>query len=637
MSYNSPYGTAHHTSSFIATPPTPTQHNPSPNVGNGATTTLFNHEPQTAVEKIRRHHQYYLIGGDVHFLVENYLFRVHRYFFERESAYFREKLAIPAVPGGSARGSSDTNPFPLEDVQAIDFSRFLWVFYNPKYSIYDAMVEDWSAILKLSYEWRFAEVKQLACRELEKFTIDPVQKIWLYQCYDVDRKLLVPSYSALTIRVKPLSIDEGRLLGMETALLLAEAREYARGPTTPSGARSPSSANLEQDEMSTIIAGLFNINMSAPSILEQSDDVFGIVPASPPRPGMTVPSRPTANGSPSHSRQPSRNLERAPSPALINTGMPTIGQTLRTANAPKSPPASAAAASITGAVSAAPSGATTPASAPPPAIKPTASSGAGTPLPVNSAPTTTPAVPAKDNKLTVQTAGPDAAAGTGSSPDPVNPVTASASVDVENTGVDTRPSTPGGDANEPDDITTTIPVVDTPNDTNHDTPARDGNQSGNDKLKGNNESGADDEQSKPGAGGAEGSNVTPSTPVAVAIGNLNKNQLKKQREKEKKEREKKEREKKEREQKEKEREQKEKEEEEKKEREEEEEEEKKKRDEKKKAKAAKKATQTTPVANPENVLTQEENVEVLKTKSAGSNEGAPRRSGWEWWNEYREL
>lgn len=63
--------------------------------------------------------------------VENYIFRVHRYFFERESAYFREKFAIAAPPGQQPRGASDANAFPLEDVMANDFSRFLWVFYNP--------------------------------------------------------------------------------------------------------------------------------------------------------------------------------------------------------------------------------------------------------------------------------------------------------------------------------------------------------------------------------------------------------------------------------------------------------------------------------------------------------------------------
>jgi hypothetical protein len=63
--------------------------------------------------------------------VENYIFRVHRYFFERESAFFREKLGAAPPPGQAPKGSSDVNPFVLDDVREEDFSRFLWVFYNP--------------------------------------------------------------------------------------------------------------------------------------------------------------------------------------------------------------------------------------------------------------------------------------------------------------------------------------------------------------------------------------------------------------------------------------------------------------------------------------------------------------------------
>ena len=63
--------------------------------------------------------------------MENYIYRVHRYFFERESAWFREKLGVPAPAGQPAKGSSDAQPFPLDDVSADDFSKFLWIFYNP--------------------------------------------------------------------------------------------------------------------------------------------------------------------------------------------------------------------------------------------------------------------------------------------------------------------------------------------------------------------------------------------------------------------------------------------------------------------------------------------------------------------------
>ena len=96
------------------------------------------------------HREYYIHGADAIFSVsmsiighrvtaqvvgsqqvENTLFRVHRYFFVRESAYFRDKLPYPSPPGETTKGSSDNLPFVLDDVSKTDFERLLWVFYNP--------------------------------------------------------------------------------------------------------------------------------------------------------------------------------------------------------------------------------------------------------------------------------------------------------------------------------------------------------------------------------------------------------------------------------------------------------------------------------------------------------------------------
>ncbi|CAL1711779.1 unnamed protein product [Somion occarium] len=233
----------------------------------------------TAVEKVKRHPQYYLQGGDIHFLVEHFLFRVHRYFFERESAVFREKLATPAAAGQPPKGSSDTNPYPLEDVRADDFSRFLWVFYNPKYSLYDADLDDWSVILKLAFDWRFSEVKKLACRELEKISIEPVTKIKLYQDYELDRKLLIPSYLFLTQREEPLTLHEGRQLGLETALLIATARECARGKPSVNGTHSPSAAKIPNEDLEDIIRRVFGLSGGPPSPSLSPVAVVGNQPA----------------------------------------------------------------------------------------------------------------------------------------------------------------------------------------------------------------------------------------------------------------------------------------------------------------------------------------------------------------------
>jgi len=54
-----------------------------------------------------------------------------RYFFERESPVFRKHFADSALNGHHRVGASDNEPLALQDVSQDDFSRFLWVFYNP--------------------------------------------------------------------------------------------------------------------------------------------------------------------------------------------------------------------------------------------------------------------------------------------------------------------------------------------------------------------------------------------------------------------------------------------------------------------------------------------------------------------------
>lgn len=84
--------------------------------------------------------------------------------------------------------------------------------------------------MKLAHQWQLREVKELAIRELQALSIAPLQKVVLYQKYEVDRDLLRPAFIALTTRDEPIEIDEGRELGLETALRLARAREKARVP-----------------------------------------------------------------------------------------------------------------------------------------------------------------------------------------------------------------------------------------------------------------------------------------------------------------------------------------------------------------------------------------------------------------------
>ena len=62
--------------------------------------------------------------------MEQVLFRVHRYFFDRESKWFGGKLEAPASPGGKLMGSDPSTAIILDELSADDFAKFLWVFYN---------------------------------------------------------------------------------------------------------------------------------------------------------------------------------------------------------------------------------------------------------------------------------------------------------------------------------------------------------------------------------------------------------------------------------------------------------------------------------------------------------------------------
>ncbi|KAF9466285.1 hypothetical protein BDZ94DRAFT_1158248 [Collybia nuda] len=209
--------------------------------------------------QITRHEEYHINGGDLFFLVEHVQFRVHRYFFERESVVFRKQLMTPASPGASRQGTSESSAIILEDVRSSDFAKFLWVFYNPKYSLYNTSTDDWTIILDLAHRWEFPEVQNLVVRELEKLDLSDVTRVSVYHKYGVDRNLLLPRYAALCEREEPLSLREGMLLGMETTLNIARAREYARANRTPSGARSPGIAGLERDEMRSLVREMFNV------------------------------------------------------------------------------------------------------------------------------------------------------------------------------------------------------------------------------------------------------------------------------------------------------------------------------------------------------------------------------------------
>ena len=66
------------------------------------------------------------------------------------------------------QGSFTSHPILLHDVTISELEQFLWVFYNPRLSIYDNTLENWDKIVRLAVLWGFENVLALAHREIDK-------------------------------------------------------------------------------------------------------------------------------------------------------------------------------------------------------------------------------------------------------------------------------------------------------------------------------------------------------------------------------------------------------------------------------------------------------------------------------------
>ncbi|KAF9268516.1 hypothetical protein L218DRAFT_940427 [Marasmius fiardii PR-910] len=188
--------------------------------------------------------KYFLNGGDIYFLVGGCYFRVHSYFFLRESPTF-ERFLMKHIHNG--RGDNVPNAIQIHQVTAQEFERFLWVFYNPIHGIYNAPVEDWKSILRLADMWCFTEVKALAVRELQKLDMLDVDRIALYQDCAVDEEHIFLLILRLCQRDYNLTYPEAQKVGMSTAVLVYQGREILRA-APGSGGKSPLPTGFDEQE-----------------------------------------------------------------------------------------------------------------------------------------------------------------------------------------------------------------------------------------------------------------------------------------------------------------------------------------------------------------------------------------------------
>jgi hypothetical protein len=204
----------------------------------------------TGFSQIINHPQYFIPTGDTQILAQNVLFKVHRYFFERESSSFRELFS-------DSDGS--TKPYIL-DVKPEDFAHFLWVFYDEDFEYENQPLEKWLIILRLATRWGFCKVRKLVVRQLEKLELQPIDKIKIYSDFKIDAQLLIPSYSTLAKSPTLPPLSEAAKLNIETILKLTMVRERALQKAAEDGCRSPTSASAGDEDVKRFICEIFDLS-----------------------------------------------------------------------------------------------------------------------------------------------------------------------------------------------------------------------------------------------------------------------------------------------------------------------------------------------------------------------------------------
>jgi len=178
------------------------------------------------ISSTRKHSRYYFPDGNVIFLVEETLYKVHRYFFQRDSSIFASIFSDSV-----GRGSSDDDPISLVKVTVKDFDRFLSILYPADFRKRTVTTADeWGSVLDLAAEWNFQSIKHLAIDHIAQADA-PVDKIVLGRKHNMV-EWLGEAYEAVCKRKDPLTQQEGVRLGVEDVIRISAVRQIY-GLTTP--------------------------------------------------------------------------------------------------------------------------------------------------------------------------------------------------------------------------------------------------------------------------------------------------------------------------------------------------------------------------------------------------------------------
>ncbi|KAJ7177236.1 hypothetical protein C8R43DRAFT_974563 [Mycena crocata] len=187
----------------------------------------------TASPSPTRDERYYF--ETVTFQVEDRLFKVPRYHFERNSEIFAATFSLPTGDTDEPEGLSDRNPIKLEGISSADFEHLLAVLYPLEVPIPTMSKDCWISILKLATLWRFLSIRQLAISHLDVEVKDNAEGIVLARKYHVGTWLRSGIQALVKAPHPAMSRDDAQSIGWETATMIYRIREsqsFSRPQTT---------------------------------------------------------------------------------------------------------------------------------------------------------------------------------------------------------------------------------------------------------------------------------------------------------------------------------------------------------------------------------------------------------------------
>ncbi|KAF8643559.1 hypothetical protein AX16_008947 [Volvariella volvacea WC 439] len=200
------------------------------------------------------HPEYFFEDGNLLIRVENVDFKIHRYFFMRDSATFRQ-LSKNGVLGRIFDNGDDENdateyttPLMLEGLKSLDFERFLGVLYPTRFDQDEANTAAyWASVLNVASFLSFCSIRSLSIEKLS-LVAQPIEKIALGRQYSITH-WLKGAYHTICTRPATLTKEEGRRIGVDEVIGIMEARQILLW-------EKPNATDAEQYKVVSRIFGL---------------------------------------------------------------------------------------------------------------------------------------------------------------------------------------------------------------------------------------------------------------------------------------------------------------------------------------------------------------------------------------------